>query len=137
MFPNVKTIFMTKNYRSSGNILKASNSLIDKNENRIKKDLITNSDLKDESDKVKMMTIHTAKGLEFPYVFIAGLNEGIFPSSRVRTKDEMEEERRLADRFKKNPKLPEESSEKYLCRILDELNINELRNEYNLIVILL
>jgi DNA helicase-2/ATP-dependent DNA helicase PcrA len=40
MFPNVKTIFMTKNYRSSGNILKASNSLIDKNENRIKKDLI-------------------------------------------------------------------------------------------------
>ena len=96
MFPNIKTIFMTKNYRSSGNILKASNSLIDKNENRIKKDLITNSDLKDESDKVKMMTIHTAKGLEFPYVFIAGLNEGIFPSSRVRTKDEMEEERRLA-----------------------------------------
>ena len=40
MFPNVKTIFMTKNYRSSGNILKASNSLIDKNENRIKNDLI-------------------------------------------------------------------------------------------------
>ena len=55
----------------------------------------------------------------------------------MRTKDEMEEERRLADRFKKNPKLPEESSEKYLCRVLDELNINELRNEYNLIVILL
>ncbi|SCJ97193.1 ATP-dependent DNA helicase pcrA [uncultured Clostridium sp.] len=58
--------------------------------------LYTNSDLKEESDKVKMMTIHTAKGLEFPYVFISGLNEGIFPSSRANTKDKLEEERRLA-----------------------------------------
>lgn len=58
--------------------------------------LYTNSDLKEESDKVKMMTIHTAKGLEFPYVFISGLNEGIFPSSRADTKNKLEEERRLA-----------------------------------------
>ncbi len=43
-----------------------------------------------------MMTIHTAKGLEFPYVFVCGLNEGIFPSKHVDTIDKLEEERRLA-----------------------------------------
>lgn len=42
------------------------------------------------------MTIHTAKGLEFPVVFLCGMNEGIFPSRRTRTKNGMEEERRLA-----------------------------------------
>ena len=43
-----------------------------------------------------MMTVHAAKGLEFPYVFLCGMNEGIFPSRRVRTLPGMEEERRLA-----------------------------------------
>jgi DNA helicase-2/ATP-dependent DNA helicase PcrA len=44
-----------------------------------------------------LMTIHAAKGLEFPVVFIAGMEEGIFPHSRALTeKKEMEEERRLA-----------------------------------------
>ena len=42
------------------------------------------------------MTVHAAKGLEFPYVFLCGLNEGIFPARRVRTLQAMEEERRLA-----------------------------------------
>lgn len=58
--------------------------------------LLTNSDLEDRGDKVKLMTIHAAKGLEFPYVFVCGLSEGIFPSRRVKTMDQMEEERRLA-----------------------------------------
>ena len=42
------------------------------------------------------MTVHSAKGLEFPYVFLCGMNEGIFPSRKVRTLPGMEEERRLA-----------------------------------------
>lgn len=42
------------------------------------------------------MTVHAAKGLEFPYVFLCGMNEGIFPSRKVRTQQAMEEERRLA-----------------------------------------
>ena len=58
--------------------------------------LYTNLDQKEKTDAVQMMTIHTAKGLEFPYVFVCGLNEGIFPSKHVDTKDQMEEERRLA-----------------------------------------
>ncbi len=47
-------------------------------------------------DKVRLMTVHTAKGLEFPYVFLCGMNEGIFPSRKTRTLQAMEEERRLA-----------------------------------------
>lgn len=58
--------------------------------------LFSNSDVGSTSDKVKLMTIHTAKGLEFPYVFLCGMNEGIFPSRRTRTREGMEEERRLA-----------------------------------------
>ena len=48
-----------------------------------------------EKDVVKVMTIHTAKGLEFDTVFVGGLVEGQFPSKRLRNEDELEEERRL------------------------------------------
>ncbi|MBP5494722.1 MAG: UvrD-helicase domain-containing protein [Lachnospiraceae bacterium] len=58
--------------------------------------LYTNTDLEDTKDRVKLMTIHAAKGLEFKNVFICGLNEGIFPSKKIRTQVAMEEERRLA-----------------------------------------
>ena len=60
--------------------------------------LFTNSDYKKESDTIKLMTIHQAKGLEFPYVFVIGLTEGIFPSYRTireRKRNGLEEERRL------------------------------------------
>ncbi|MDE6006472.1 MAG: ATP-dependent helicase [Muribaculaceae bacterium] len=60
--------------------------------------LYTNVDASAEKDKVKLMTIHQSKGLEFPTVFITGLTEGIFPnhrSIRERRQDGEEEERRL------------------------------------------
>ena len=41
------------------------------------------------------MTVHSSKGLEFPYVFVVGLNEGIFPSSRMMSERDLEEERRV------------------------------------------
>lgn len=47
-------------------------------------------------DSVKIMTIHTAKGLEFPCVFVAGLNEGTLPNSHALRPDEVEQERRVA-----------------------------------------
>jgi len=48
-----------------------------------------------EKDLVKIMTIHTAKGLEFDTVFVNGLVDGQFPSNRLKNADELEEERRL------------------------------------------
>lgn len=51
---------------------------------------------KDDGDKVALMTIHLAKGLEFPYVYIVGLEEDLFPSAMsMNTRSELEEERRL------------------------------------------
>ena len=58
--------------------------------------LFTNSDVEDTGDKVKLMTVHAAKGLEFPYVFLCGMNEGVFPTRKTQTLQAMEEERRLA-----------------------------------------
>lgn len=58
--------------------------------------LFSNSDAQPDHDKVKLMTVHTSKGLEFPYVFLCGMNEGIFPSRKTKTREGMEEERRLA-----------------------------------------
>lgn len=58
--------------------------------------LFSNSDAQPEHDKVKLMTVHTSKGLEFPFVFLCGMNEGIFPSRKTKTREGMEEERRLA-----------------------------------------
>lgn len=54
--------------------------------------------LKESEDSVKLMTVHAAKGLEFDYVFVAGLEEGLFPSERSELREkpeEREEERRL------------------------------------------
>ncbi len=49
-----------------------------------------------DDDAVTLMTVHMAKGLEFPVVFIAGLEEGLFPSSmNMNTREDLEEERRL------------------------------------------
>ena len=58
--------------------------------------MMTNLDKGLSSNKVKLMTIHAAKGLEFPYVFICSLNEGVLPSRKTKTTEAMEEERRLA-----------------------------------------
>lgn len=60
--------------------------------------LYTNMDYKSNTSTVKLMTVHQSKGLEFPYVFIVGLTEGVFPSYktlRERRLNGLEEERRL------------------------------------------
>ena len=58
--------------------------------------MFTDLSKRERADSVKLMTIHAAKGLEFPYVFVCGLNEGIFPSQRSRDRRDIEEERRIA-----------------------------------------
>ncbi len=59
--------------------------------------LFTDADKDDNNnDKVSLMTIHAAKGLEFPFVFIVGLEENLFPSVQsISTRTDLEEERRL------------------------------------------
>ena len=58
--------------------------------------LVSDADAYDQSAQITLMTLHAAKGLEFPLVFLAGLEEGLFPHSRTLTEaDDMEEERRL------------------------------------------
>lgn len=57
--------------------------------------LVQNNDDLDYSESVMLMTIHGAKGLEFPVVFMTGMEEGVFPSYRSQTPKEIEEERRL------------------------------------------
>ena len=61
--------------------------------------LLSNVDVQDEEDtnnKIALMTVHSAKGLEYPYVFVAGLEENLFPSgSMLLSRQDIEEERRL------------------------------------------
>jgi len=75
----------------------------DKEEDGGLRDFIDHAALTSDTDKydrnalVTMMTVHSAKGLEFPVVFLVGLEDGIFPHSRsVNDQKELEEERRLA-----------------------------------------
>ncbi|MGA2435498.1 MAG: UvrD-helicase domain-containing protein [Bryobacteraceae bacterium] len=58
--------------------------------------LVSDSDDLDEQAQVSLLTLHNAKGLEFPFVFLAGLEEGLFPHSRsIDSETALEEERRL------------------------------------------
>lgn len=95
--------------------------------------LVSNLDIKDEGDRVNLLTTHNAKGLEFSKVFIICLCESIFPSSKVKDADEMEEERRVAyvsyTRAKENLFLLSNSGYDY--NIQDNLTISRFVLESN------
>lgn len=105
--------------------------------------LFTNADFKNEDGTIKLMTIHQSKGLEFPYVFVTGLTEGIFPSYktiRIRKLKGLEEERRLMyvaiTRAEKALFLTESEgynfatqTEKFPSRFISEINSSLLKVE--------
>jgi len=106
------TTGLTEMYRADGdedrldNIKELQNSIIALENDDVEKltlenylqeiALYTDMDVDDKkTDRVKLMTIHTAKGLEFPYVFLCGLTDGILPSYMSMKERRLEEERRL------------------------------------------
>ena len=105
--------------------------------------LITdNNDLKEDNNAVSLMTIHAVKGLEFDYVFVVGLEEGLFPhQNSMFSEDELEEERRLCyvaiTRCKKKlylsnarMRLMYGSEQVYpISRFINEIDANLLENE--------
>lgn len=60
------------------------------------RDMMERSEDEDESDQVQLMTLHASKGLEFPYVFLIGMEEGLLPHQTSIDEGNVEEERRLA-----------------------------------------
>ena len=112
--------------------------------------LLSNADVADDetSNKVALMTVHSAKGLEFPYVFIAGLEENLFPSGNMLASErDIEEERRLfyvaitraekavtisfADTRMRNGKHETNSPSRFLREIAPQYLENPLRREEN------
>ena len=105
--------------------------------------LITdNNDLKEDNNAASLMTIHAFKGLEFDYVFVVGLEEGLFPhQNSMFSEDELEEERRLCyvaiTRCKKKlylsnarMRLMYGSEQVYpISRFINEIDANLLENE--------
>ena len=60
------------------------------------RDMLERGEEEDDSDQVQLMTLHASKGLEFPHVFLIGMEEGILPHQTSIDEDNVEEERRLA-----------------------------------------
>lgn len=60
------------------------------------RDMLSRQDEDDDSDQVQLMTLHSSKGLEFPYVFLVGMEEGLLPHQTSIDNQDIEEERRLA-----------------------------------------
>ncbi|ORU94317.1 MAG: ATP-dependent DNA helicase Rep [Cycloclasticus sp. symbiont of Bathymodiolus heckerae] len=59
-------------------------------------DSLERNEEEEKTDQIKLMTLHAAKGLEFPYVFLIGMEEGILPHQNSIDSEQIEEERRLA-----------------------------------------
>ncbi|MCT8682970.1 DNA helicase Rep [Glaesserella parasuis] len=93
---NVQTLFEWVEKMLEGDELSEPMSLNQVVTNLTLRDMMERGEDDDESDQVQLMTLHASKGLEFPHVFLIGMEEGILPHQTSIDEDNVEEDRRLA-----------------------------------------
>lgn len=93
---NISTLFGWISDMLEGTELDPPMSLQEVINRLILRDMMERGEDQDESDQVQLMTLHASKGLEFPYVFMVGMEEGLLPHKSSIEEDNIDEERRLA-----------------------------------------
>lgn len=93
---NISTLFGWIADMLEGNELDPPMSLQEVVNRLILRDMMERGEDEDDADQVQLMTLHASKGLEFPYVFMVGMEEGLLPHQSSIDEDNIEEERRLS-----------------------------------------
>ncbi|STY63583.1 DNA helicase Rep [Mannheimia haemolytica] len=93
---NVQTLFEWVQAMLEGDEIEPPMSLVQVVNRLTLRDMLERGEEDDEADQVQLMTLHASKGLEFPHVFLIGMEEGILPHQTSLDEDNVEEERRLA-----------------------------------------
>ena len=93
---NISTLFGWVSDMLEGGELDPPMSLQEVVNRLILRDMMERGEDTEETDQVQLMTLHSSKGLEFPYVFMVGMEEGLLPHQSSIDEDNIEEERRLA-----------------------------------------
>jgi ATP-dependent DNA helicase Rep len=93
---NVSTLFGWVQDMLKGDALQSPMTLTEIVQRLTLRDMMERGEDDEEADQVQLMTLHASKGLEFPYVFMVGMEEGLLPHQSSIDEDNIEEERRLA-----------------------------------------